>query len=357
VEAGEQSIAYDVLVTIRPRATTLKDVARAAGVHPATASRALDPSRMSLVTPEKRLRVQQAAAELGYQMNTFARSLRKGASGMIGVVVADVGNPFLPPILSGVEQEIRTEGLLLLIAETHDDSATLVEILDHFQSRHVDALIVCAAHRGDAGEIRRVAQTVPVVLAVRSLEGVDLPTVTHDDFLGGQLAARHLVDLGHRDLAQLRGPADVSSFSGRAAGFESVLAASTARDVTGTDAAARTPTTLEGFRLALQFLEQRQDPPTALFAHNDLMAVGALDAIRKLGLRCPDDVSVVGYNDAPMSDHLRPSLTSVRLPGHDLGRRAAQMALALVQGGSDITQLEKLPPELIVRDSSGPVRT
>jgi len=342
-------------VTMRPRATTLKDVARAAGVHPATASRALDPSRMSLVTPEKRLRVQQAAADLGYQMNTFARSLRKGASGMVGVVVADVSNPFLPPILSGVEQEIRTEGLLLLIAETHDDSATLGEILDHFQSRHVDALIVCAAHRGDAGKIRSVAQAVPVVLAVRSLEGVDLPTVTHDDFLGGQLAARHLVDLGHRDLAQLRGPADVSSFSGRAAGFESVLATTTARDVTGTDAA-RTPTTEEGFRLTLQLLEQRQDPPTALFAHNDLMAVGALDAIRKLGLRCPDDVSVVGYNDAPMSDHLQPSLTSVRLPGHELGRRAAQMALAVVQGGSDTNELEKLPPELIVRDSSGPAR-
>jgi LacI family transcriptional regulator len=337
----------------RPKAATLKDVAREAKVHPATASRALDPDREYLVNAETRDRVQRAAAALGYQVNSFAQSLRKGSSGMVGVAVADVANPFLPPVLRGIEQEIRTEGLLLLIAETHDDSATLGEILDHFNSRRVDALIVCAAHHGDLGKVRAVAESVPVVLAVRSLEGADLPTVTHDDVLGGQLAARHLVDLGHRRVAQLRGPGDVSSFIGRAAGFGSVLATTTARDVS-LDGAARTPNAAEGFRLASQLLDGGTDRPTAIFAHNDLMAVGALDALRQHGLRCPEDVSVVGYNDAPMSDHLSPALTSIRLPSLELGKRAARWALAAVHGEALTARVEKLPPELVPRASSGP---
>lgn len=338
----------------RPKAVTLKDVARVARVHAATVSRALDPERQHLVNKATRERVQVVAAELGYQLNSFARSLRKGSSGLVGVVVADVANPFLPPILRGIEHEVRSEGLLLLIAETHDDSITLGEILDHFASRRVDALILCASHQGDLSKVRTAAEGMPVVLAVRSLDGSDLPTVTHDDFLGGQLAARHLVDLGHRGVAQLRGPQDVSSFSGRAAGFEAVMATTSARDVS-VFGAADTPTTAEGFRLTTELFERGTDGPTAVFAHNDLMAVGALDAIKKQGLRCPEDVSIVGYNDAPMTDHITPALTSIRLPSLELGQRAARLALARVRGEGLASTIEKLPPTLVARASSGRV--
>jgi LacI family transcriptional regulator len=341
--------------TKKPKAVTLKEVARAAGVHAATVSRALDPERQYLVNPETRERVQQIAHDLGYQINAFARSLRKGSSGMVGVVVADVANPFLPPILRGIEQEIRNDGLLLLIAETHDDSETLAGILDHLASRRVDALILCAAHQGDLAQVRRAAESMPVVLAVRSVEGSGLPTVTHDDFMGGQLAAEHLVELGHQRIAQLRGPRDVSSFAGRAAGFSSVMARTAARDVSGDDIATA-PTTAEGFRLAVQLLDREADRPTAIFAHNDLMAVGALDAIKKAALQCPEDISVVGYNDAPLTDHISPSLTSVRLPSLEVGRLAAQVALARIRGDETPHEIEKLPPTLVPRDSSGPTR-
>jgi len=338
----------------KPKAVTLKEVARAAGVHAATVSRALDPDRQSLVNPETRERVQQVALDLGYQINAFARSLRKGSSGMVGVVVADVANPFLPPILRGIEQEIRNDGLLLLIAETHDDSETLAEILAHLVSRRVDALILCAAHQGDLAQIRQAADSMPVVLAVRSVEGSGLPTVTHDDFMGGQLVAEHLVGLGHQRIAQLRGPRDISSFAGRAAGYSSVMARTAARDVSADDIATA-PTTAEGFRLAAQLLGRQSDRPTAIFAHNDLMAVGALDAIRKAGLQCPVDVSVVGYNDAPLTDHLSPSLTSVRLPSLEVGRLAARVALARLKGDEAPGKVEQLPPTLVPRESSGPI--
>lgn len=330
---------------------TLKDVARIAGVHTATASRALDPSRHHLVNDETRARVRRAAEEVGYRGNAFARSLRTNSSGMVGVVVADVANPFLPPLLRGIEQELRAEGKLLLIAETHDDSKTLRDILDHFASRRVDVVILSAAHLGDEEAVATLADVVPVVLAVRSLALGRFPTVTHDDLLGGQLAARHLVDLGHRRLAQLRGPLDVSSFLGRADGFASVMATTSAREIPGIGTASA-PTVEEGQRLAEDVLSSSYGAPTAIFAHNDLMAVGALQAIRECGLSCPGDVSVVGYNDAPLSNLVSPSLTTVSLPSLQLGQRVAQLAIQAITGGLTETVTEKLPPALVVRESS-----
>jgi LacI family transcriptional regulator len=131
------------------------------------------------------------------------------------------------------------------------------------------------------------------------------------------------------------------------------MAKTPARDVSA-DECATAPTTAEGFRLALHLLERDADRPTAIFAHNDLMAVGALDAIKKAGLRCPEDVSVVGYNDAPLTDHLSPPLTSVRLPSLEVGRLAARVALAGLKGHDAPAEIERLAPTLIPRESSGP---
>jgi LacI family transcriptional regulator len=334
---------------------TLKDVARLAGVHPATVSRALDPMRSDLVNQATRERIQTVADELGYRVNSFARSLRTNNSGMVGVVVADVANPFLPPLLRGIEQVLRAEGKLLLIAETHDDSETLGEILDHFASRRVDAVILSAAHYGDEAAVAALAAAVPLVLAVRTVGNGLFPTVTHDDVLGGQLAARHLVDLGHTHLAQIRGPLDVSSFQGRAEGFASIMATTAAREV-ATDNSASAPTVAEGHRLSSVILDS-EDRPTALFAHNDLMAVGALEALRDRGLRCPEDVSIVGYNDAPLSNHVSPPLTTISLPSLELGTRVAALALQEIEGRTGAPVTERLPPTLVVRESSAPPPT
>lgn len=344
--------ALHTVVVDRQRArTTLNDIARLAGVHPATASRALDPARSDMLTPETRERVQRVAAEAGYRVNSFARSLRKNSSGMVGVVVPDVANPFLPPILRGIEQVLRAEKKLLLIAETHDDSSTLSEILDHFIAQRVDAVILSAAHTGDEAVVASLAQKMPVVLAVRSVGSARFPTITHDDVLGGRLAAEHLVDLGHRHLAQLRGPIDVSSFHGRAQGFGAVMATTAARE-SSVGESAIAPTVEEGRRLASAILDAPGDRPTALFAHNDLMAVGALEALRERGLSCPNDVSLIGYNDAPLSNHVNPPLTTVRFPSLELGRRVATLALAEIAGSGHGPSVEKLQPELVIRDST-----
>ncbi|MCX2750025.1 LacI family DNA-binding transcriptional regulator [Arthrobacter sp. MI7-26] len=334
---------------------TLKDVARLAGVHPATASRALDPARRDLVRVETRERVVRVAEEVGYRLNTLAQGLRKNVTGMVGIVVADVANPFVPPLLRGVEEVLREQKTLSLIAETHEHSGNLKRILDQLIARRADAIILCAAHESDYQTVMKAATAIPLVLAVRTVGGPwPFPAVTHDDFLGAQLATRHLVTLGHPRIAQIQGPHDVSSFVRRSAGYSSVLSRSVARDVSIRDQA-RSPSVEEGQRLAALILSQSTpDRPTAIFAHNDLMALGALKAIAEKGLACPADVSLVGYNDQPLIEHISPPLTSVRLPSLELGQQAATLALGLVKGGGNLNQVVQRisPPKLVLREST-----
>lgn len=335
---------------------TLKDVAERAGVHFGTVSRALDPKRSHKVSPETRERVEAAAHALGYQANVMARGLRKGSTGWIGVVVADLGNPFLPPILRGLEDILGPRGFMTAVSETHEDPDALRRVCEHLVSRRVDGIVISAAHVDDGPLISALEESIPVVLAVRRVSGGGHHTVTHDDVLGARMVAEHLISLGHRSIAQLCGPADVSSFVGRARGFSEVMSEHGCIEMKVTDRAAE-PTTAEGKRLAAALLAGGGERPTALFAHNDLMAIGALEAVAEAGLRCPEDISVVGYNDAPLTAHLTPPLTTVQLPSRDLGRRAGTMLLAHLDGQPEPPGTIALEPRLMIRDSvSAPAR-
>lgn len=334
---------------------TLKDVAERAGVHFGTASRALDPKRSHKVSPETRQRVEAAARALGYQANVLARGLRKGSTGLIGAVVADLGNPFLPPILRGLEDVLGPRGFMTAVSETHEDPKVFRRICEHLVARRVDGIVVSAAHTDDGPFVTALEKSVPVVLAVRRVGGGGHHTVTHDDVLGARLVTEHLVALGHRQIAQLHGPANVSSFTGRARGFSEVMAEHGCAEVVVPDRAAE-PTTAEGKRLAEVLLAGGGQLPTAIFAHNDLIAIGALEALSEAGLRCPTDISVVGYNDAPLTAHLAPPLTTVRLPSRALGRRAGAMLLNRLDGQPEPPGTVQLEPELVVRESVRPPR-
>ena len=335
----------------RRNAATLNDVAKAAGVHPSTVSRALDPARHHLLSPETRTRVADVAESLGYQVNTLARSLRTGSTGLVGVVTPDLANPFIGQFLRGAEEVLRASGRMLLIAESHDDTETLSDVLQQLVTRRLDALIVTAARRGDETGLTRAAAALPVVLAVRSLESGGLPTVVHDDRLGARLAAQHLAQLGHQRLAQIRGSDEISSFRERATGFAEFLARSSARDVSFAELAVE-PSIDQGRVLAGHLLDlPAGERPTAIFAHNDLLAVGTLAAIAERRLRCPEDISVIGYNDTPLSAHLAPPLTTVHVPTEELGVRAGHLVTALL-AGTDPQVDDPLRPELVVRHST-----
>lgn len=330
---------------------TLKDVAARAGVHTSTASRALDPDRGSMVRDETVVRVRAAAEELGYRGDAIASGLRRGRTSTLGIVVADLGNPFIAPVVRGIENHLEGRGLMALIAETRDDPARMGRVLDHLIARRVDAVIVTGARRGDETVLRRAQRQLPIVLAVRYLPGSGISAITHDDERGGRLAADHLLEHGHQRIAQLRGPRDASSFMERAEGFRRLLdeRGMTAIEV---DDTAERPVLAEGRRLMELLLAQHRDPPTAIFAHNDLMAFGALQALAAEGRSCPQDVAVVGYNDTPMTAFTDPPITTIRLPGYELGRMAADTAVMLIEDHDQPVTSLSLPPVLVPRHST-----
>lgn len=334
-----------------PPKVTLKDVAARAGVHTSTASRALDPQKGSLVREETVRRVRAAAEELGYRGDAVASGLRRGRTSTLGIVVTDLGNPFIAPVVRGIENHLEGRDLMALIAETRDDPARTSRVLNNLIARRVDAVIVTTARAGDAPLLRRARTQLPIVLAVRSLPGSGISAVVHDDERGGRLAADHLLEHGHRRIAQLCGPQDASSFLERTAGFRRRLADDGLTPLEIDETADR-PALPDGRRLMAALLERYPDPPTAVFAQNDLMAFGALEALRDHGLSCPEDVAVIGYNDTLMTAFTDPPITTIRLPGYELGRIAADTAVMLIDDPDQGPTSLSLPPVLVPRRST-----
>jgi len=335
-------------------AVTLEDVARAAGVHYSTVSRALDPAKVWRVNVSTRKHVQAVARRMGYHPDMVASGLKRGRTNTVAVVVGDLGNPNIAPVLRGIANGLEAAGLMSLISETQDDSARLERILNHLMSRRVDAIIMTAARLRDAATLRRIRRSgMPLVLAVQDVPGIRLPASTNDDFMGGVLAAQHLLSLGHRRLAQLRGPTDIYSCVQRAEGFSKTVAAAGASEVV-VRATAPTGSPEDGGRLMRKLLDSKGARATGVFAHHDLMAFGALTAAEERGLMCPRDLSIVGYHDLPHDDRIVPPLTSIRQPREALGRVAAELLVEMLASPDRPPAARKLPPTLVVRQSTGP---
>jgi LacI family transcriptional regulator len=334
------------------RSVTLRDVAAAARVHVATASRALDAETAHPVSAQTRARVQRVAEELGYRHHMMARGLRRGLSSTVGVVVADLGNPYTAPVLRGLQASLEQAGHMALVTESQDESEAMERAVGHLLARQADGLVLLAARSGDQPRILEWAAQVPVVLAVRGLPESGIPAVTHDDLGGARLAAAPLAELAHRRVVQLPGPLDVQPFKDRFEGFAAV-AGRLGLEAWSVPAANR-PIFEEGRRLMELALADPR-PATAVFAHNDPMAMGAVRALRDAGLACPGDVSVIGYNDVPMADCLDPPLTTIRLDGEEVGRRAGDAVLAAIRGLPIPDSGPPVPAELIARASAAPV--
>ena len=343
---------------VGPRTVTARDVALVAGVHPSTVSRSLDPIQMHQVSSSTQRRVQDAARALGYRPNLTASSLRRKQSMTIGVLISSFSNPIYGELLHGISSELEYLGYHVLIAEVPDEVRTkrMSTALEMLQSRSVDGLI-CAASRGEDAEILRAVEAsgLPVVLSLRWIEGTGIPRVVNDDALGGALAAQHLWGLGHRRIVEITGPMDISTFSERARGFGSTLQENEG-DISHVVIWAETPTVEEGYRVMSEHLTHTDSlDATAVFAHNDLLAVGAIDALADGGKTCPADVSVIGYNDNPLTGHLSPALTTIRLKIDAMGRQAAQTMVSLINGRTQEEPSLSIPPVLVVRESTAPL--
>jgi len=305
---------------------TIRDVAAAARVHPATASRALNPETRVLVSEKTARRVLRAAKSLRYRPNPMARTLRTRRSHTVGVLIPDLTNPLFPPIIRGLEDRLAEAGYVALIGNTDGDSRRERLVFEQMRARHVDGFVLATARLIDPLLAEAAQAELPVVLVNRVAEGYSFPAVSVDNERGSQLVVSHLAKLGHRHIAYIAGPQDVSTGPSRLRGFNAGLAAS------GLDADpdlityATSYSIQEGLRCARE-LVRRQGRWSAIAAANDMLAVGCYSALDEAGLRCPEDVSVVGFNNMPFIDRLRPPLTSVSFPHYRVGTEAAQLLL------------------------------
>lgn len=335
---------------------TLKDVAAVAGVHPATVSRALNPETRLLVSDETADRILAAADSLGYRPNTVARSLRTRRSSTVGVLIPDLNNPLFPPIVRGIEDCLAAAGYVALIGNTdaHDERERLV--FELMRDRHVDGFVFATAHLRSPLLAEAAAARLPVVLVNRQADGYGFPSVSVDNERGMAMSVAHLAELGHRRIAHISGPLDISTGLSRYRGFMAAMASHDLPVQAELVVPARGYTIEEGERCCRELLGLARDAGgcTAIAAANDMLAVGCYAALEEAGLGCPSDVSVVGFNDMPFMDRLTPPLTSVSFPHYELGRQAGRLILqAITSGGSD-SSAHYLAPDLKIRRSTAP---
>lgn len=333
---------------------TLKMVADRAGVHTGTASRALNPATRDLVNEVTRQKVRRAASALSYQPNRMAQGLKTNRTMMVGIIVPDLTNPLFPPIVRGAEAELARSGYIALMADTDNNLDRERERLEALQARQVDGLIVASAHRNDSAVQKTAQGGTPMVLINRRVDQWSLPVVMGDDANGVEQAVRHLTDLGHKTIGHLAGPSDVSTGHSRTRAFKAAMADFGHDLAANLTVECNTYSVEEGARSARVLLDQAH--PSAVLAGNDQLAVGLLDVLRERGLQCPDDVSVVGFNDMPFVDKLSPSLTTIRVPHGQIGTESARILLREMTEDSTEVNTISLGVSLQARGSTGPPR-
>ena len=328
---------------------TLEMVARMAGVSPSTVSRILNGT--AVVSDAKREAVDLAVAKLGFVPNPMARALAGGRTRSIGVLTQAIDSPFYGVALSGIEQELDRAGYSALYVSGHWDAKEESKCIDVLRSRRVDGIIVLTGRLPDKA-LRECAKALPVVVTGRSLKAPGLFSLNFDSFEGGCLATQHLLDLGHRRIVFITGVSQHPDANERLRGYRFALEASGIDYDPGLVVSGDFNES-SGLQ-AVDLLHASQQIFTAIFAANDQMAFGALLGLHRHGLRVPQDVSLIGFDDLPMATYSVPPLTSVHESAYELGCLAATSMLQLLNGIQPTGQVPA--PRLVVRETSGPAK-
>lgn len=348
----------------KPSSTTVADVARAAGVSKATAARVL--GGYGTVSDRIRELVKAAAAELDYRPNEIARSMTTGRSGTIGVVVGDIENPYFGMAVRGITDVARLSGFNVVLSNSGESVASEKAAIRTLMAKRVDGLIVSPAHETDIDHLREIeASGRPLALLDRAVAAMDVDTAVADDREAAEGIARLLVGLGHRRIAYLtacdtpdhifRSPADLytASVRQRVEGYLQICrAAGLAEADTMVRLGARGPAAAQRQARALL---SAADRPTAIIASDSLIGLEVFKAARELGLRLPEDLSLVSFHDADWASVTSPPVTVIRQPVYELGEVAARLLIDRLNGKSTGTRNIVLPTTLIERQSTGPV--
>jgi LacI family transcriptional regulator len=324
---------------------TLQMVAQAAGVSASTVSRILNGT--AAVSEAKKKAVDEAISHLGFVPNPMARGLAGGRTLSIGVITQSIGSPFYGAALCGIEDELGRAGYSPLFVSGHWNAADEARCIDALRSRRVDGIIVLTGRLSDRA-LRACARNLPVVVTGRTLRAPGLYSLNFDDFEGGRMATRHLIDLGHRRIAFITGNPGHADAAERYRGYCSAL--EEAGIAIDPRLVAPGEFHEESGRRATEALIQSRRRFTAIFSANDQMAYGAALALHRHGLRVPDDVSLVGFDDLPASLYTIPPLSTVHQPVYDLGLLAASAMLQLIRQGA--ASVEMPAPVFMPRQSS-----
>lgn len=328
---------------------TMKDVAKRAGVSVSTVSYVLNDS--GPVAPDRRARILDAVKVLKYTPNESARNLKRRSASTIGLVVPDLANPFFALLAEGVERAAAARDVLVVLCApeaTGGDESLNGRLL---RSQRLDGIIYLSGTTTSASSMLELTRLGPVVLVDEQLPGLELPCIVSDNRRGARELATYVLSQGHRKITVIGGPKQLWTGEQRLAGYREAVAAA------GLDPDAL-PVLIgdyhqsSGSELAAQALAgHRSTWPTVLLCANDLMAVGVLEQCKLLGVRVPQDLSVVGFDDLPFSSLLTPRLTTVRQPAREMGERAAHVLFDVLEGRGDIALGAPFPVSVQVRDS------
>ena len=326
---------------------TIKDVAKRAGVSVATVSYVINGTRN--VAPETAARVRAAMEELSYHPNAVAQSLRTRTTHVIGAVISDISNPFFATLIRGAEDCARENGYSLLICNTSEKLENELVYLQLLSRKRVDGMIIAPTGKNDGLIKDLIERGMQIVFIDRKVEGVAAPAVLSENEEGAYQATRYLIEQGHRKIGIVLGLPHVSTTTERLHGYERALAeAGIAADpsliVYG-------HSQVEGARKASVTLLDRADRPSAVFATNNLMTIGLMMAIHDLELRCPQDVSVIGFDDFDWAAAFNPPLTTVAQDPYLIGERAVEILFANLNQHNRSTVEVRIPTRFLRRGS------
>jgi DNA-binding LacI/PurR family transcriptional regulator len=327
---------------------TIYDVARLAGVSTATVSRALNGTGQ--IAPATRATIEAAVEQLGYRPNTIARSLVTRSTQTIALLLPDITNPFYAALVSGIQQAALAEGWTMLLCTTESDAEREENYLRVLRAKQVDGALVDGLVLPADRIARFVEEGFPIVCLDRDIDSRSIPLVQVDNRLGGRIATQHLIDLGHTRIGHVTGAGELGISDERLAGYRDALTeAGLPVDFQLVEEGRFTD---EGGHDAARKLLEREPDPTAIFAANDLSALGVMNAVAEVGRRVPEDVSVVGFDDLHLSAYTSPPLTTIRQPAVEIATLATEILIGLTRGHRAERMRHLLEPELVVRAST-----
>lgn len=359
-ESQMEDINYNfkMIKVQNPKTKTLRSISKKANVSIATASRVLSGAKTAVKISEKtRNRVLKVAKGIDYHPNIFARSLRLRKSFTVGLVVSSIEDYFFGPIIKGVERILRSKGYHLILVDAENNSEKELFCIQDLFSRMVDGILIAGipAGYGKEGLLHLAEKDIPVVCIARQIDG-NLPWIAVDNELGGFLATEHLIMLGHKRIGFISGPPKQPDCQSRLAGYRAAFTKHGLKFnkdliVIVKDAS---PLPETGYKAIMKEFSHRQMNMTACFAYNDFMALGAMKAIATKGRKVPQDFSIVGFDDILLASYCLPSLTTVRQPLEEMGKKAASLLMNIIlkQNIDDKEKKIVLPPNLIVRNST-----